>query len=451
MTSRKLVPDVITPRSNVDSAFSNVIAVNKMMQDAVNRPGDLLGKYLDSEEAKAEKRRLEAKKDDQYNTSLGFKQREEDRLITANKTAQDEKLANREALKAVLNPLGFTNEKLTAEQEAVNQSLAALDPKDRAEAEAALKTNYDKDLSARQWLDVTKGNTNVDQGKLYDAINADYNRKVQTPGTEEYNTRLNAEKEQKLWELDQQAKKQMQVALHAARLNREKPTEVTMSKVFPDGKVQQVKVSSADVGLMKQNGFDLGTFSNVSKDGNGGTSQVKLEGKKSELLAKIAPWNILSGDRDSAMSDYDEAANLLKAKTNMKNSDILNVLNNALVQSTSGDSYDSSRFENAYMSALENIPAKSQPKSGVIESMQKAVEDKPVSTKKDSNVVNKLEALFNVNTPTTYNPVLGTSNTDLSRKDILKINYNRLPEYLKKDVSYSKYKDNPRFYEQFLK
>lgn len=77
-----LVPKVVTPGVDTQGAFRNVLLANQALRESVNAPGKLLGDYLEKD-----------KKDKEYQEALGFKQREEQRIIDALKKKEDDAAA----------------------------------------------------------------------------------------------------------------------------------------------------------------------------------------------------------------------------------------------------------------------------------------------------------------------------------------------------------------------
>lgn len=119
-------------------------------QSRVNVPvgtfTDKLMQYGRQQEAKALQEKQMAMNEEHYQTDLGFKQRQEGRLVDKLQLDKDKEFANNEAMKVILHPRQYT----------------------QAEKEAVL------------------GNPNVDQNRLFNTETALYKRNVMTPGTAEY-------------------------------------------------------------------------------------------------------------------------------------------------------------------------------------------------------------------------------------------------------------------------
>lgn len=123
--------------------------------------------------------------------------------------ALSEKNATNEAYRVLMNKDQYANEKMTAEQKAIQETLAMLTPQERAEAEQGLKTYYNPEVSRQQWIDNAISGPNVDQSKVL-AMKTDlYNIAANTPGTLEYQAKIDADREQKKWELDLENKYKM--------------------------------------------------------------------------------------------------------------------------------------------------------------------------------------------------------------------------------------------------
>lgn len=104
-----------------------------------------------------------------------------------------EKKATQEAMRAVMDPKAYQEQKMAGEQAGIEASLRNLNPQERAVAEQQLKENYDKNLSREQWLTGAVGNANADQAKVLTTQKAVYDIAANTPGTPEYRARVDAE------------------------------------------------------------------------------------------------------------------------------------------------------------------------------------------------------------------------------------------------------------------
>lgn len=134
-----------------------------------------------------------------------------------NRTIAKETATN-EALKAVLDPKAYQQEKMSAEEQAIQSGLMNLSPEDRAVAEQQLKNSYNKNDSSNQWLTSALGNENADQSKILSTKKNVYDIAASTPGTPEYNARVAADRDEKMWALNAQAAKQREATDYANTL-----------------------------------------------------------------------------------------------------------------------------------------------------------------------------------------------------------------------------------------
>lgn len=199
---------------NTAAASNAYIAAQNKLSDSLMAPVELLSKL--------------------NNEAIAAKEREEEKAIRAEdrawkledrKAAQAERdrvlskeIATNEALKAVLDPKAYQQEKMSAEQQAIQSGLMNLSPEDRAIAEQQLKNSYDKSDSSSQWLANALGNANADQSKILSTKKNVYDIASITPGTPEYNARVAADRDEKMWALNAQAAKQMQLENYRANI-----------------------------------------------------------------------------------------------------------------------------------------------------------------------------------------------------------------------------------------
>lgn len=181
-----LIPDVSgNLRINTVGAMNDYQAAMKNMRDAVASPGDLINRLIESNER--DKRAAEEKK--RYETELGFKQRQEGRVVDELNRAQ----ATREAVQAQLNPDMYRNSKLTEVDNAIQQGLANLSPQDRAIAEQEVARNYNRNASGQFVLDRAKTNEMVDPSAVLTARSNDLTMKLRDPNSAEYKAIQQAE------------------------------------------------------------------------------------------------------------------------------------------------------------------------------------------------------------------------------------------------------------------
>lgn len=166
-----------------------------------NRADKELDKAVKQQQLKEEQRRwditnsradaLAKRQEDEYNRALS------------------EKNATNEAYRVLMNKDQYANEKMAAEQKAIQESLAMLTPEERAEAEQGLKIYYNPEVSRQQWIDNAISGPNVDQSKVLAMKTNLYNIAANTPGTPEYQAKIDADREQKKWALDLENKYKM--------------------------------------------------------------------------------------------------------------------------------------------------------------------------------------------------------------------------------------------------
>ena len=174
-----LIPDVTgSLRINTASAMSDYQNAMKNIRDAVASPGDLINKLIESNER--DKRAAEEQK--RYETELGFKQRQEGRVVDELNRAQ----ATREAVQAQLNPDMYRNSKLTEVDNAIQQGLANLSPQDRAIAEQEVARNYNRNASGNYVLDSARANVLADPTTVLGAQANQLNLRLKDPNSAEY-------------------------------------------------------------------------------------------------------------------------------------------------------------------------------------------------------------------------------------------------------------------------
>ena len=208
-----LIPDVTgSLRINTVGAMNDYQAAMKNMRDAVASPGALIDKYLEREER--ERRAAEEQK--RYETELGFKQRQEGRVVDELNRAQ----ATREAVQAQLNPDLYKNTKLAEVDSAIEYGLSNLSPQERAETERALAEHYDKEATGRYVLDRARTNEMVDPSAVLTARSNDLNMKLKDPNSKEYKDAQQAEIEADRKKAEYKHK--LDIALNKARFDSER-------------------------------------------------------------------------------------------------------------------------------------------------------------------------------------------------------------------------------------
>ena len=190
-----LIPDVTgSLRINTTSAMSDYQNAMKNIRDAVASPGDLINKLIESNER--DKRAAEEQK--RYETELGFKQRQEGRVVDELNRAQ----ATRDAIQAQLNPDMYRNARLGEVDTAIQQGLANLSPQDRAVAEQEIAKNYDRNATGNYVVDRAKTNERVDPSAVLTARSNDLTMKLQDPNSAEYKALLASRRAEDKWKAD---------------------------------------------------------------------------------------------------------------------------------------------------------------------------------------------------------------------------------------------------------
>lgn len=129
-----------------------------------------------------------AKEQSRYDNELAYRQRAEQRDIDRiNREVQKEQATNA-ATRAILDPKGFQDAKMQAEQSALEESYKYMTPQEIEQT----KSIYNPNDSRKQWLDSAMTATGVDVGKVYDTKSRQYEVAAKTPGTPEYIAAENA-------------------------------------------------------------------------------------------------------------------------------------------------------------------------------------------------------------------------------------------------------------------
>ena len=181
-----LIPDVAgNLRINTPGAMNDYQAAMKNMRDAVASPGALIDKYLEREER--ERRAAEEKK--RYETDLGFKQRQEGRVVDELNRSQ----ATREAVQAQLNPEMYRSSRLGEVDTAIQQGLANLTPQESAVAEQEIAKNYNREASGRYVLDSARNNVLADPTTVLSAQANQLSLRLKDPNSAEFKAAQQAE------------------------------------------------------------------------------------------------------------------------------------------------------------------------------------------------------------------------------------------------------------------
>lgn len=149
------------PRPDFNVGRVQVPEVGSVFADFADRQAKQYQIGLENERKQAQ---IEEDKK-RYETELGFKQRQEQRLVDELGREQ----ATREAILANLNPDRFKEAKLREIDTAIAQGMANLSPQERAEAEAQVKANWDRTGSGNFALGLARDSTLADPSKVLSA------------------------------------------------------------------------------------------------------------------------------------------------------------------------------------------------------------------------------------------------------------------------------------------
>ena len=386
-------------------------------------------------------------------TELGMKQAEVGRV-------NKERTATNEAIQAAVNPSMYGATKVAEEQKAIQDSLANLSPEDRLAVEQQLKVGYNPETSKQSWLTYAPTVSGVDTNRLLEAKNKDYEVKAKTPGTPEY---IAAE----------QAKmnlfKQEQAISHANRLGeigaqnagqigylraqQDAPREMvdpTIGKAYfvkpsemanyPSNLIAKDTLSSFLTNSRKQ--------SKIEQDRRKYEQEKILKGKEA-LAGTVA----VLGNQDSTLTTIGDMTKLAQDMgVTLTDAD----LSNSIKATTNGSSWtdrgkpdvDTSLLRDRLMQVISSQSKK--PLEDVLKKSEGKVDKTPIV---GSTSDNQPFSLFGVTAPTEYNAIQNTGNYGVvdQKEAAAKAKYALLPEYVKKDVSLSKYMDSPNSYEALIR
>ena len=292
-----LVPDTnYTP--NTTAASNAYVAAQNSFGEALMKPVGLLSKmYTDEYERKlqADKMAQEQKRWDITNARA-----EEQANRERDKYGREilKEAATSEAMQATLDPSKFTQGKVLGEQQAAEAGIANLSPEEQVTARQQMAASYDPKLSGQQWLTGATSATNVDQGKLFDTKAKMYDIAASTPGTPEYEAKVNALKEQKQWEANLTHKNRM-AEIAAGKDN---SNNVLSLAAFASGKgIKLDPTDSKETIMMKINqktAEDRTAADNV-KIQNQRVLELADKAKEEEKAAAKLKGNVLTPDSDT--------------------------------------------------------------------------------------------------------------------------------------------------------
>ena len=282
---------------------------------------------------------LDTQRINMENSKLAMAAKEMDMQQAERDRINRERTVTNEALQSVINPNKYGAAKVAVEQQAIQESLASLNPADRLVAEQQLKAGYKPETSKQGWLDYAPTVAGVDVGKLFEAKNRDYEMKAKTPGTPEYvaaeQARMNMYKQEqaiahsnRLGEIGAQNAGQMAYL----RAQQDAPREM----VDPtSGKAYYVKPS--EVGNYPSNLIAKDTLSafltntreqakieqdrkkydqdRILKGKEALAESVSVLGNQDSTLSAIGDMNKLASDMGVTLTDAD-MSNAIKATTN---------------------------------------------------------------------------------------------------------------------------------------
>ena len=199
------------PRPDFNVGRVQVPEVGSVFADFADRQAKQYHIGLENERKLA---RIEEDKK-RYETEIGFKQRQEQRLVDELGREQ----ATREAVLANLNPDRFKEAKLGEIDTAIAQGMANLSPQERAEAEAQVKANWDRVGSGNYALGLARDSTLADPSKVLSAQKSRLDIALSDPNSAEFKALQKEEWNNKKREYDYKH------GLDVAKLNMQKKEE----------------------------------------------------------------------------------------------------------------------------------------------------------------------------------------------------------------------------------
>lgn len=241
-----LIPDVGNIRTSTDTAgaMNNYLKAMANTREAFAAPVDLIDKIVAGNEARKKTEEEQRRWDITNSRADALAKRQEDEY----NRALVEKNATNEAYRVLMNKDQYANEKMAAEQKAIQETLAMLTPEERAEAEQGLKS-YNPEVSRQQWIDNAINGPDVDQSKVLAMKTNLYNIAANTPGTPEYQAKIDADREQKKWALDLENKYKM---AQLATENKNRLAQIEASKEAKPVGTDLFYVPMADGGYSPQ-------------------------------------------------------------------------------------------------------------------------------------------------------------------------------------------------------
>lgn len=200
---RNELPNVPNYR-NMDFGASDMLKAGEVVSQSLDR--------LRSQELADAKRAEDQKR---YETELGFKQRQEQRVMDELNRAQ----ATREGVLATLDPKAYQGAKIADMENQMRAGLANLSPQDRAEAEKQWAANFNRGATGEYVNRLATTNANVDPSALLSAQVSMQNKALNDPTSELYKAKQLDEWNQKKREYDYKH------GLDMAKVNAQKASE----------------------------------------------------------------------------------------------------------------------------------------------------------------------------------------------------------------------------------
>lgn len=220
-----------------------------------------------------------------------------------------EKNATQEAMKAVMDPKAYQEQKMAGEQAGIEASLRNLNPQERAVAEQQLKENYDKNLSREQWFTGAVGNANADQAKVLTTQKAVYDIAANTPGTPEYRARVDAEFENNRRLVEMQANAEKDLAGYKAAIMGKSSGGLSSIDAKKFQKLEDKREEAAILGIeVSPEDSTIGLEYKIQnyKTNADKATKIKDELALAEAKAVKERGNLLGFDTKRGITGYDE-------------------------------------------------------------------------------------------------------------------------------------------------
>lgn len=188
---RQDLPNVPNYR-NMDFGASDMIKAGEVVAQSLGKVREQ--ELMDAKRAEDQRR---------YETELGFKQRNEQRVMDELNRAQ----ATREGVLATLDPKAYQGAKISDMENAMRAGLANLSPQDRAEAERQWAAHFNRGATGEYVNKLATTNANVDPSALLSAQVSMQNKALNDPTSELYKAKQQAEWDADKKKMDYQSQK----------------------------------------------------------------------------------------------------------------------------------------------------------------------------------------------------------------------------------------------------